>query len=267
MTMQQFQRALCDMIASPLLCRLVRARGDETLVQYELSPRERRRIASVARQRGMETCCTLYRSNRITPIYTLLPLTCFLLGESLASEVELFWRSSRDTTLQFQHEVERFGRFLRERMDTGAIHGEYLREVTDFEVAFIRMSFGHGSAPGTVIRCDPPTSRGDRYLHIDPSVQVVFFRHEPACLLDKLSARRRPDDELPTGEYCIVLARAAEDIRVLPVDLALGRLLESMQRGDVPMVHPCAADALVLAGIAHWSRPTRAAGRESLEAT
>jgi hypothetical protein len=215
----------------------------------------------------METCCTLYRSNRITPIYTLLPLSCFLLGESLAAEVERFWRSSQDTTLQFQHEVERFGRFLRERMDTGAINGEYLREVTDFEVAFTRMSFGHGSAPGAAICCDPPTSRGDRYLHVDPSVQVVIFRHEPACLLDTLSARRRPGDELPTGEYCIVLARAADDVRVLPVDVSLGHLLESARHGDVPTVHPWTADALLLAGIAHWSTSTRPAGRESPEAT
>ena len=57
-TMLGYQRALSDMIASPRLCLAVRRDAGEALAGYELSDRERGRLATVALQPGMSTSCT-----------------------------------------------------------------------------------------------------------------------------------------------------------------------------------------------------------------
>ena len=68
MSIAAFQQALCDLIASPRLCRELRAAPDGVLAHYELTERERTRLMQAVRQPGMSTNCTLYRSNRVTPI-------------------------------------------------------------------------------------------------------------------------------------------------------------------------------------------------------
>src|SRR3981081_119963 len=95
MTLLGYQRALTTMIASPELCLRVRSDPNAALANYDLTPREHRRLAAVARQTGMSTSCTLHRVNRMTPIYSYLPLTCLLLGDDLMRETELFWSMSR----------------------------------------------------------------------------------------------------------------------------------------------------------------------------
>jgi len=91
MSVASFQQALCDLIASPRLCLALRANPQDTLAGYQLSARERTRLMEVVWQRGMSTNCTLYRSNRVTPIYTLLNFTCRALGDQLAAVLDEFW--------------------------------------------------------------------------------------------------------------------------------------------------------------------------------
>jgi hypothetical protein len=88
MSVASFQQALCDLIASPRLCLALRAAPEEVLENYELSARERARLCEAVWQRGMSTNCSLYRANRVTPLYMLLTYTCRSLGDQLRSLLE-----------------------------------------------------------------------------------------------------------------------------------------------------------------------------------
>ena len=95
-------------IASPQLCLAMRSNPPSVLAGYDLTPREKRRLVAVVNQRGMSTNCTLYRANRLTAIYTLLPLTCVVLGKHLKTELDLYWETHPSRDLQFKQECERF---------------------------------------------------------------------------------------------------------------------------------------------------------------
>ena len=88
MSLLTFQRALADFAASPDLCRAAIADPVPVLRSYELSSRERLRLASMVRDRLMATNCVLYRVNRVTPIYVFFPMTCQVLGRELRRELE-----------------------------------------------------------------------------------------------------------------------------------------------------------------------------------
>src|ERR1700749_2449911 len=104
MSVHDFQLAMARLVASPELCRAVLSRGAPALSDFDLSPRELSRLVAVVRQqKGMSACCSLYRMNRVTPLYAQLSNSCALLGDRLSARVEEFWKVQRDTTLQFKH--------------------------------------------------------------------------------------------------------------------------------------------------------------------
>jgi hypothetical protein len=168
MSLLGYQQALCDLIASPPLC--VRLRADVAALDgYDLTARERRRLASVVAQPGMSTSCTLYRVNRITPLYSYLPLTCALLGDELMGEAERYWSEGKPGDLQFGPETMRFGRFLQRRLHERAISDPYLGEVLALELAANELRWG-----------------------ARPRVRTVRFVHDPEPLLEALAEGRRP---------------------------------------------------------------------------
>src|SRR5258708_39790890 len=63
-----FAQALADLVASPPLCREVRAHPSRLSECYELTDLELRRLVDMANQRGMVCNCTLYRANRLAPL-------------------------------------------------------------------------------------------------------------------------------------------------------------------------------------------------------
>ncbi len=192
------------------------------LERYELTDREQRRLIRVVWQRGMSVSCTLYRVNRMTPLYTLLPLTCNLLGQELVPLAELFWVTFRTSDLQFQPEIDRFARFLRDRMDSGKIQDPYLREVLDFEQALNALSFAafQGVSDGAV---ELPEENGHG-LFVHPQVRVVAFRHDPLALLDALAHRSAPFEPLE-GEFFLLIDGRTEKVAIVPADARFGRLL------------------------------------------
>jgi hypothetical protein len=193
-TLIGYQQALCDLIASPRLCLEVRA-GHDALAGYDLTDRERWRLVSAAAQRGMSTSCTLYRMNRITPLYSYLPLTCTLLGDDLIAHVERYWDEGKPGDLQFGPETQRFSRFLRRQLEEGSIADPYLGEVLDLELAV------------NALRWDA-----------EPRTCSVRFRHEPLALLDALAAGRRPDDgAVAAGDYVLDLDSTGGEIRLSAV--------------------------------------------------
>ena len=121
-----FQRALADLTASPALCRA--AREDPALLagRYQLTEKEARRLNDIARSKGMEANCILYRANRLVPIALNCPQLCERLGEDLKRLVSLYWESEPTTNVHFLFEADRFCRFLADRDDLPAGAAELL---------------------------------------------------------------------------------------------------------------------------------------------
>jgi hypothetical protein len=229
-SLAEFQRALCDLIASPELCLVVRADPAAGLVPYDLTEREIRRLDSVVRQRGMSTNCTLYRVNRVTPIYSILPMTCELLGERLLPVITDFWQA-RATDLQTQHEVDLFAEDLRARLGDGRLVDPYLGEVLSFEQTANTLRFLARNATRRDLELAPPTLPTPH-----PLVRVTHFDHDPMRLLEPLADHRSPPAALAVGEhYLLVDARVdySADLAVVPLEPALGRALLALERNDI----------------------------------
>lgn len=141
MSVHDFQLALARLIASPHLCRLALDNEASYFSVFELSEKERSRLHCVLRQKGMSACCTLYRMNRVTPVYLQLSNTSALLGDAFVPVVQDFWKHLADTSLQFKEEVLAFGAFLREKIENGSIRIPYLKEVLQLEVAMNELSY------------------------------------------------------------------------------------------------------------------------------
>lgn len=200
MSLLGYQQALCDLVASPQLCLGVRA-DRAALDGYDLTDRERDRIAAAVASRGMSVSCTLYRVNRITPLYSYLPLSCTLLGDGLVGQAEIYWREGKPEDLQFGPETVRFAGFLRRQLAAGAIDDPYLGEVLALELAVNALRRDPGSPP-----------------------RAVTFAHDPVPVLEALAAGRRPeaaatidgglDVEVSTvdGELCLRARPRAADV-------------------------------------------------------
>jgi hypothetical protein len=141
MSSPDFQLALAQLIASPQHC--VGALDDEAafFAGYTLNEREQRRLRSVLRQEGLSACCTLYRMNRVTPIYMQLLNTCTVLGGEFIGLLEAFWSSHAATNMQFRDEVMAFGNFLSGKIRRGDLTIPYLPEILDLELALNELSY------------------------------------------------------------------------------------------------------------------------------
>lgn len=117
MTLAAFQRALTDLTASPALCRRVRADPSWLSENYALTPRERDRLAGIARSAGMEANCILYRANRLAPVALNCPELCDALGADLTALISAYWDAEPTTNVHFLVETERFCAFLESRDD------------------------------------------------------------------------------------------------------------------------------------------------------
>jgi hypothetical protein len=229
-----FQQALCDLIASPELCLRLRDGADGALDGYELTDRERRRLEGVSRQPGMSVNCTLYRVNRITPLYSLLPRSCLLLGSGLSDEVSAFW-ASQDTDMQFGLEIERFAEFLRARVADGAVESPYLLEVLEFELAVNALRF----APRRRLLAELDGRQAGDTWELNPLLQIVPFAHDPGVLLGMLAGGEVPPAELERGDFYLVMDATGPELGLRPIDPRFGRALEGAGRDSPVGVDDC----------------------------
>jgi hypothetical protein len=205
MSIAGFQQALCDLIASPHLCRQLRAVPEGVLAHYELTERERTRLRQVVRQPGMSTNCTLYRSNRVTPIYTLLNYTCRSLGKQFATLLEEFWDGKDYQDGQFQSEVERFGGYLRRRIADGAVASPFAAELLEFELALNALEFG---ARKELLREleNLPVPGPDTPCRLHPLARLIRFRHDPTALLTAAAQRVPLSSDIPQRDVLVALS-------------------------------------------------------------
>lgn len=247
MTMEAFQQAMCDLIASPDLCTELLESPEEVLGRYDLSDRDRRRIVDVVQQRGMLVNCSLYRANRLSPIYNLVPHTCFVLGDAFLDEATEFWKDFRETRLQFHEEVIRFGDFLRRRIEQGFLKNPLLVEVLEYELALNEFRFYPRQE--ILARLEQNKTIASDKLQLHPLIRVVLFRHEPKRLLEFLDERRPPPYELAEGEFWLLLDGKGEDVEIKLIDPGVGRLLKAIEAGTDLSLSDEDVEALAEAGL------------------
>lgn len=240
---------MCDLVASPELCILMRNSPDQLLDRYELSPRDRRRLVDVVQQRGMAVNCALYRANRIAPLYNLMPHTCFLLGDALMDEAVEFWKDFEETRLQFKEEVEKFGDFLRERIELGLLQSPFLGEALEYELALNDFRFiPRLEVLSRLQRSEAAPDRSKR-LRLHPLIRVLLFRHEPERLLQLLNERQSPPYELEAGQFWLLLDGKGEDLEAKRIDSDLGSLLGAIEAGTELSLGAADVEMLIEAGL------------------
>lgn len=194
MSLLSFQQALAALIASPELCVEARQWPDKVFSPYDLTDRERKRLETVVFQRGMSVNCTLYRVNRITPIYTLLPYTCLLLGGRLMPLATAFWEACRQSDLQFKREIELFTDYVEKQINEGQLQILYLPEILRMETAINALKF----LP--------------KQQDAASCVRYIPFEHEPGPLLEALSALRIPEEIPATGNWVLIIDYSGEEM-------------------------------------------------------
>jgi len=165
MSIAEFQRAFADLIASPERCIALRGGAADVLAGYDLTPRESNRLETMVHHEAMSVNCSLYRVNRLIPVYSVLPHSCRLLGNRLMEELDAFWAASRHATLQYRWESWRFGQWLEERIAMRRLPGGPVEDAIRLEMAMFD------------VQAAARSGRSRR--------QVVLARYDPDELLDE----------------------------------------------------------------------------------
>jgi hypothetical protein len=245
MSLAAFQRGLCALIASPALCRSLRRDSSELPAAWDLTPLERRRLVAIACHRGMSANCSVYRATRLTPLWTLLPRSCFLLGVALQRELDRYWEGQSATDLQFSSEVDAFAAYVRTRLDCRRLAVPYLRETLAFELAMhhLPLLLGGTAAAGVAAASDvlqPPdgplrqggTPQSPQSVPAPRALRALRFTREPAALLARLDERLRPPyPDLAPGEFWLLLDARSGELRSSSVAPAVGRAMARLHAG------------------------------------
>jgi hypothetical protein len=248
MSLRGFQQALTDLIAAPDLCRAARVDPGLVLDRYDLAPRERVRLMEIIRQPGMSVNCSLYRANRITPLYTALPFTCFLLGADLKQAVDRFWNEQAEVDLQFKFEIVRFAEFLQEQSWRTEAGDLLLKEVLDFELAVHGLRF---LPRRRIIEEMNRAGKLDRpSLRLHPLVRLVEFRHDPSKLLTLLAETHPLPYDLAEGEFYVLLDAREETFQMKKIDSQLGRVLQAIKMDQAEGVGAGDVELLLTSGLA-----------------
>ena len=135
----EFQQALADLVASPDLCREVRANPEQLRQQYDLSLREYERLVTMVNQKAMVCNCMLYRANRLAPIAMNLPNSCRMLGPRLGPLLSEYASLYPNTNVHFYMECDRFCKFILEKIREGYDFEPTLRVTLDEEYSRIKL--------------------------------------------------------------------------------------------------------------------------------
>lgn len=166
MSIAEFQRAFADLIACPDRCVALRQGTTDVLAGYDITQRERKRLETMVHHEAMSVNCSLYRVNRLIPVYSVLPHSCRLLGDRLMDELDAFWTASRHATLQYRWESWRFGLWLEERIATRRLPAGPVEDAIRLEMAMFDVQAAQRDGKS-----------GSRR-------RVVLLRYEPDELLD-----------------------------------------------------------------------------------
>jgi hypothetical protein len=212
MSLAEFQRAFADLISSPQRVLAARLDAGEVLRRYALDAREHRRLTAMINDPGMSINCTLYRVNRFTPLYAVLPLTCDWLGARLSTELDAFWASSRDATLQYGPESHRFGLWLQERIEAGVLPPGPIEDAIRLELAAFEVRTTSSALPS------------ESYPH--PRKRLLRFTYPTAAVLHPGSATS--DVPAPPAQEWVLLDATGDALRVNRLDPVAGEALAQL---------------------------------------
>jgi len=257
MSLVEYQRALAELAARPELCRGIRAGDPSPLDAWDLTPRERARVEASVRHAGWAVNCTLYRANRLGPIYTLLPRSCFLLGDRFRDEADRFWTLHPRPDFMTRREIPRFAGYLQDRLREGAIDDPHLGEVLAYELA----GFELGLMPrrqlteATEVHAWVPPGTP---LRLHPVVRVLPFSHDPEPMLAALARFDRGPRDWARGEFYLLLDGRHEGRQMARVEPALGRLLRQVAEHGTAPEEPRLANLLAAGYVVPQPQPRAA---------
>jgi hypothetical protein len=256
MTLLAFQLALADLAASAGFCARAANDADAALAGYDLTPVERRRLASAAGQRGMRVNWALYRYNRITTLATVLPGTLHLLGDGARAVADAFW-GEHGPDRNMRREAERFTAFVLRMLSDGRLVSPYLREVVEFELMRYQVAVAPpAQALARVAAAAERWPHGALAPH--PLVRVAAFTHDPQVLLSHVGYKQPlPYHDATEGEFYLLLDCRAGRLEQRALSVAQGRLLRDagLRRGAAASVE---AEALAAEGILVRAGPAQA---------
>jgi len=183
MSLSAYQRELAAMVADPSRRRAI-AGDDGALAGAPLTRRERARLLAFSRDPGMAVNTILYRANRLSPIYNVLPRTCDALGDALGALVHAYWSSRAIEDLQWASEAARFAAFLRREAAHVLMASPGLSSLLAYELARYELAM----LPCRAIRARV-AAPGDRGV-LHPLVRVIRFEDD-GVLLDWREAAGR----------------------------------------------------------------------------
>jgi hypothetical protein len=135
----EFQQAFADLVASPELCRHVRANPDLLRRQYNLSLCEYERLVKMVNHRAMACNCMLYRANRLAPIAMNLPNSCRMLGARLGPLLTEYSALHPHTNVHFYLECDRFCQFILRKNSEGYYLEPSTKSMLDEEHSRIKL--------------------------------------------------------------------------------------------------------------------------------
>lgn len=213
MSLRGFQRALTAMTLDARLANAVHAQGGAALSEFDLTPREARRLSAVARQPGMSLNCTLARANRFASIHDAFSMSCLLLGPRLRDLLDELWRQRLPENVQLQGEETAFAELPQGRLghDTGAGtaaaagFSEYLPAVFAFECACLELAqqVRHSQRPEEVPVCS----------------RWVAFEHDPQALFAWLEHAKVPPPGLPQGDWRVRITLVDAELEVTTFEM------------------------------------------------
>lgn len=181
-----FQSVFARLVTDPDFRDRIRSRGSAALVSadFQLSRKEMSDLVAVARSPGIDVMRTLHKGFRMNKLFSMLPLTCRLLGLTrLAREAGAFWAGRPASSFYYLEEAEAFASFLERRRREG-LRVPYLAEVLAYERAVMCL-------------------RKPRPAQAPPPRVSVEFRHNPALLLQAVSRGERPC-RIPRLHACLI---------------------------------------------------------------
>jgi hypothetical protein len=191
MSLSEFQRAVAEFAASPRRCARGRADFDTQTRDFTLTARERRRLRAILNDPAMSVNCMLYRVNRMTPLLSVLPLTCGHLARAIPEEFDEFWGAHPDAMPQFGAEARRLISWLEQRVTRRAIPAGPFLDAARFELAAFELLVS--GIDGT---------------------RTVEFRHDPLDVLTSTTIALPLDQPI-----WIQIKRQAGEVLVSPRDV------------------------------------------------
>jgi hypothetical protein len=248
MSLVAFHRAICDMAASPAMCRRVLDEGAGVLAGYDLTPVEVQRLLSAAEQKGMRMNCMLYRNGRLSPLVSQLPGTFHVLGYHLREVAEAFWVKNPKVPRGVPGEMRRFAAFLRRRMAQGGLP-ELLPEVLEYEMETYELALLPPERTRADVAEAAARARPDAPLRPHPLVGVARFSREPFAVVRALREKRPlPYDHAAPGEYHVLVDFRGVQRGLAPLDAGTAAAFRALRAGEP--LPPESAAPLVEQGLA-----------------